>query len=348
MQALRSITLLLLMAIPLLAEQVTLTNGDRMTGTVVKSDGKTLTLKTEFAGTVEIKWSGIKEFVSDQPMVVTSNSSPETASGIVTAKDGTVTVTSSSGTKSIPLSDITGLRSPAEQTAYEKSLHPGLMQGWNGGVNVGFALTAGNSQTDSLSLAFLAARPTPHDKISMYEDTVYAKNNAPGAVPSTTANNNQGGIRYDRNITSRVFDFVNADFQADSLQDLTLRSVFGGGLGFHAIKADRTTLDLLGGVNYTRENYSTFTRNFAALTIGEELMHKFGSSTVLQQKAYLYPDVNDLGDYRATFDFGTVTKLNKWLGWQNSFGDVYVTNPPLGKKKNDVIFTTGLNISFTH
>ena len=45
---------------------------------------------------------------------------------------------------------------------------------------------------------------------------------------------------------------------------------------------------------------------------------------------------------------GTVTKISKWLGWQNQFGDIYVTNPPTGAKKNDVVFTTGLNFAFTH
>ena len=62
---------------------------------------------------------------------------------------------------------------------------------------------------------------------------------------------------------------------------------------------------------------------------------------MLTQKLYAYPDLNDGGEYRATFNFGAVTKLNKWLGWQNAFGDIYVTNPPGGKKQNDVLLTTG-------
>ena len=37
-----------------LADQVVLKNGDRLTGTIVKSDAKSLTLKSEFAGTVTI------------------------------------------------------------------------------------------------------------------------------------------------------------------------------------------------------------------------------------------------------------------------------------------------------
>lgn len=50
-----------------------------------------------------------------------------------------------------------------------------------------------------------------------------------------------------------------------------------------------------------------------------------------------------------TFNLGSVTKLNKFLGWQNQFGDIYVSNPPLGTaSKNDVIFTTGFNLTFVH
>jgi putative salt-induced outer membrane protein len=78
------------------------------------------------------------------------------------------------------------------------------------------------------------------------------------------------------------------------------------------------------------------------------LTHNLSKSTVVAQKLYFYPDLTQTGEYRGTFDLGTVTKINKWLGWQNQLGDIYVTNPPAGKKQNDVIFTTGLNISFAH
>jgi putative salt-induced outer membrane protein YdiY len=187
-----------------------------------------------------------------------------------------------------------------------------------------------------------------HDKLALYANSVYATNDAPGAVPATTANAEQGGIRYDHDITPRMFGFVGADFQADSLQSLNLRSVLGGGLGFHAIKRDTTTLDLLAGLNYTHESYVALTRNFAAATFGDEFMHKLHTSTVLTQSFFVFPDLNNAGEYRTTFNLGTVTKISKWFGWQNAFGDIYVSNPPAGKKKNDVIFTTGLNFTLLH
>ena len=348
----RTLCLLFLLSVVLssnvLADQVVLNNGDRLTGQVVKFDGKNLTIKSEFAGEVNIPWSAVQQITSDQPLQVQS-STGQTAVGPVTTRDGNVEViTKTSGTVTMPKEGIALIRNETEQSAYEKSLRPGFRENWDGGATVGFALTRGNSQTKNLALAFDANRKTLHDKLSLYTNWVYATNDAPGAVPSTSANAQQGGIRYNHDITPRLFGFVGADFQADSLQTLDLRSVFGGGLGFHAIKRDSTTLDLLAGVNYTREKYTAFTRNFAAATLGDEFMHKLYGSTVLTQSFYFYPDFNNTGEYRTTFSFGTVTKISKWLGWQNAFGDIYVSDPPLGKKKNDIIFTTGLNISFIH
>ena len=328
------------------ADQIVLTNGDRLTGTITKSDDKMLAIKTEFAGDVTVQWPAVQEIHSTQPLHLVTRGE-KTLVGTVTTSDGNFAVgTATSGTVNVPKADVTALRNDEEQAAYQKSLHPNLLHGWAGGANVGFALTRGNSETKNLALAFTADRKTQHDDTTMYANTIYATNDAAGAVPSVTANTTQGGARYAHNLTERLFAYGSADFQTDALQGLNLRSVLGGGLGLHVINTDRTTLDLLGGLNYTRESYTTLKRNFAALTLGEELMHKLGVSTVLNEKLYFFPDLNETGEYRATFNLGTVTKLSKWLGWQNAFGDIYVTNPPAGKKQNDILLTTGLNVSF--
>ncbi len=343
-----SLTLLVFFAQFLLADQITLSNGDRLTGTITKADGKTLVIKTEFAGEVTVQWPAISEINSAQPLHVALKSG-QTIVGPVKSTDGSLEVATANAQPIAVTKDaVVSLRSDSEEAAYEKSLHPTLTQGWAGGANVGFALTGGNSETENLAIAFTADRKTTKDHIGMYENSVFAKDNAPGATPSTTAQATQGGARYDRNIDPRLFGFGAADFQTDALQSLDLRSVFSGGLGWHAIMNARTTLDFLGGANYTRENYSSLQRNLIAITVGEELMHKLGKSTVLNEKLYAYPDLNDAGEYRAAFNLGTVTKLSKWLGWQNAFGDIYVTNPPVGKKTNDLQLTTGLNITFSH
>jgi putative salt-induced outer membrane protein YdiY len=347
--------LLLLWAIPSLADQVVLKNADRLTGSITKSDGKVLVIKTDYAGDVTVKFDAIQSITSTGDLNV-SLGGKTVVGPVTTSGDDVVVATRTAGPVEAPKASVTLLRSPAEQAAYEKSLHPGFREGWNGGLNLGFALTRGNSETKNLNIAFNAVRKGFHDKLTLYTNSIYAANDLPTASPHTTANAIGGGARYDHDFSPRVFWFVNGDFYHDALQHLDLRSTGGGGLGWHAIKHDSTTLDLLAGVNYTHEGYAipinppnpSRTRNQAGLTLGDAIMHKVGKGTVITQTLFFYPDLTQTGQYRGTFNFGTVTKLNKWLGWQNSFADIYVSNPPTGTKKNDLQLATGLNISFTH
>ena len=357
--------LVLLMALvgvstALFADQVTLKNGDRLTGTVVKSDGKTLILHTDAADDVTFKMDAVREIKTDNELHVTLKDG-KTAVGPVTTTDGKLVIaTKSEGTVEALTGDVTLIRNDAEQTAYEKAQHPGLMHGWQGGTNVGFSVARGNSQTENLALAFNALHPTANSKITLYESSIYTRNDL--ASPSIVANLTTAGFRYDHDLMPKLFAFGAADYMSNALQDLDLRQVYTGGFGYHAIKNDTTILDFLGGVNYTHETYSNgapipgtgafvsygITNRLVALTLGEELNKKLGKSTVLTQNVDFYPDIQKYrGEYRFTFNVGTVTKINKWFGWQNQFGDIYVSNPPVGAKKNDVLLTTGLNISFT-
>jgi putative salt-induced outer membrane protein len=348
------------------ADQVTLKNGDRLTGKVVKGDGKTLVLHTDAAGDVTIQFSAIQDIKTDQDLHVEMKGGKK-AVGPVTTTDGKLEVaTKTAGTVEAAPADVTVIRNDAEQTAYDKSLHPGLKHGWTGGANVGFSVARGNSETENLALAFNAVHTTLNDKITLYATSVDTTNNL--ATPSTVANLETGGIRYDRNINPRSFGFGEADFGSNALQYLDLRAVYTGGFGYHAIKSDRTILDFLGGVNYTHETYSNgapippvppattspgfvsygVTNRYVALTLTEQLVQKLGKSTVVTQNFNFYPNLQQTGEYRGTFNLGTVTKISKWFGWQNQFSDIYVSNPPTGSKKNDILLTTGLNIAFTH
>jgi putative salt-induced outer membrane protein len=323
---------------PLLADQIVLKNGV-LSGTIEKSDDQELVIKTQCAGEVTVQWPAIQEITSEQPLHVDLKGGKMVVGPVATA-DGRIEVsTKSAGNVETPKDAVLVMRNDGEQLAWERQQHPGLLEGWNGGINVGFGLTGGNSETKNLALAFTGTRTGFDDKLSLYAGSMYSKNDLATAATRVTANTNKGGARYDRDITLHLFGFVNTDFFTDALQDLNLRSVVGGGLGLPAIKRPSTTLDLLGGINYTRENYTQLaplprlSHSFAAAQVGDEFMHKLAKSTLITQRAYVFPDLSDSGEYRATFDLSTVTKISKWIGWQNTFGDVYVTNPPTGEEE---------------
>jgi len=372
----------LLLAIPALADQVILKNGDKLTGTIAKSDGKTLVLKTDYAGDLTIKFDAIQSLTTTGDLHVTA--AGKTAVGPVTTSGNQIVITTkTAGSVEEPLSSVSLLRSPAEEAAYQKKLHPGWDEGWTGGANLGFALTAGNSETKNLNIGLNAVRTGFHDKLTLYETSIYATKDKP-APSQTTANSNAGGIRYDHDFASRVFGFGSGDFFNNALQDLNLRSILGGGLGVHAIKSSNTTLDFLGGIVYTHESFSGLSLptppptctsgtqpscfysksdSSASVSVGDQFMHKLGKNTVLTQSFFLYPSLTQVNIapsedpvdnqrvLRGTFNLGLVSKLNKWLGWQVTFGDVFDNHPPLASppvEKNDITLATGLNFSFAH
>jgi hypothetical protein len=91
------------------------------------------------------------------------------------------------------------------------------------------------------------------------------------------------------------------------------------------------------------------TANQTAGQVGEEFKLKLGKNTSVIQNVAFFPDLTSSeGNYRVNLNFGTVTMIVKRLGWQNNFADTYVTNPPSGKKQNELVLTSGLRIAFLH
>jgi hypothetical protein len=345
-----ALPLLLAFARPLVfADQVGFRNGDRLTGLIMKSDAKSLLIRTVVAGEVTVSWQEIQELRSDLPLHVVLTDGKELV-GQITTREGKFEIVTNRGIiVEASQESVVALRNNAEQLAYEKSQHRSLLHGWNGGLDSGLELTRGNSKTRNFRFAFGAVRKVSREELALYAESLYATDDVAGARPHETANVNRGGARFDHDFISRFFLFANTDFMSDGLQDLNLRSVVGGGTGYHLIKRDNTTLNLLGGANFTRENYVEVQRNLAAGQVGEEFTLKFGKSTSLLQNLAFFPDLTDSGgNYRTNFSLGTVTKIAKWLGWQNNFSDTYVTNPPAGKKQNELVFTSGLHLALSH
>ena len=141
--------LMVLLSSCLFADQIVFKNGDRLTGTIVKSDGKTLVIHTDTADDVTIKYEDIQEIKSDQVLHVGLKGG-KTAVGPVTTSDGKLEIaTKTSGTVEAPKEDVTEMRS---EEAYQKFVHPGLMNGWDGGIDVGFSIARGNARTENLAL----------------------------------------------------------------------------------------------------------------------------------------------------------------------------------------------------
>ena len=329
----------------LYADQVTLKNGDTITGSIVKKDGDKLTVKSEFLGEVSMPWAAVTAVRSDNPLYVVLPSGNQVSGKLSTAENN-VRVEAPAGQQSAPITEISAIRDQTEQAKYERLQHPGLLDLWAGAFDLGLALARGNARTATFTTAFNAARPTRNDKTTVYYNQIYSSATVNGKS-ATTAEAVRGGLSYDHNLSSRLFFNVLNDYEYDRFQNLDLRFVAGGGLGYHALKSERTKLDLLGGGDFNHESFSNHvTRGSGEAFSGDNLSYKVSGLTSLTQSFRMFDNLSRTGEYRINFDLGTATTLRKWLTWQLTASDRFLSNPDFGRKRNDILLTTGVRVTF--
>jgi hypothetical protein len=319
------------------ADQVTLKNGDRITGDVVKKDAKTLTFKTEALGTLTIPWEKVQTLRTDKPV------------NVVFAGDRTEKTTIAEDTS---LADVIALRDETEQQAYERLLSPAWTNLWAGTAALGYAGTKGNAETETLTIGMNAARITRTDKTTVQFNAIRASALV-GALEGATARAIRAGWGYNRNLFGGLFINTFNDYEYDRFQALDLRIVLGGGLGYTPWKTDRGRLDVLGGGAWNRENFSStatrpgFIRSAAELYFGNELSFKLNSVTSMFQNLRVFPNLTNTGEYRLNLDLGANTRLFRWLTWNVALSNRRLSNPVPGRQPNDLLYTTGLGVTFT-
>jgi putative salt-induced outer membrane protein YdiY len=334
------------------ADQVTLKNGDRLSGTILRNDGKNLTMKSEFAGEVTIPWEAVTAVTAPGPLHIGLKDGQTVVGAVSTASDsGKLEITTrDTGAVSASRESVAFMRSKEEEAAYEAEIdryrNPRLVDLWAGFLDIGYATSQGNAKTSSFTIGGDANRATSRDKIDVHYTSLTASS-AVGGKNATTANAKRGGVTYNLNLNKNWFTFGSVDLESDQFQSLDLRFVPAGGLGGHVVKNETTILDLQLGADANREFFSSgLNRTSAEVLLGEELTENFSKATALHQKLTFFPDVSRGGDYRMNFDLSAVTAIKKWFSWQVTASDRLLSSPVIGRKKNDIIFTTGLRVTF--
>ncbi len=337
--------LFLCLACALQADQVVLKNGDTITGAIIKKDGAKLTIKSEFLGLVTMPWTAVKSIRADEPLTAELPNG-QRVKGTVTTKGDVLEVATTSGGQPVPMTTVGALRDPAEELSWERLQHPGILQLWTGTYDAGLALARGNAETDTLTNTINASRVTRDDKITANFSQIYGTARLDG-VASEVASAIHGDWEYNRNVSPRFFVASLNSYDHNQFQDLDLRFVAGGGFGWNSIKSDRANLTLTGGGDYDREAFNGApTRNSGEAYFGNDLLYKFSGVTSITESFRVFPNLTETGQYRFNVGITAVTAISKWLGWHVTATDNFLSNPVLGRERNDLLLSTGLRVTF--
>jgi putative salt-induced outer membrane protein YdiY len=245
---------ILIPAVPAAADQVTLSNGDRITGTIVSLAGSTLTVTTP-NGELRIPWGDVTGLVVEDAILVTIGGADPTEVRIATA-DAAGRATLNPG----------GPVDLLQIAALARRVPPITV---DGGANAGMITTGGNTDVNSLRLdAELALRQSANRY-----SAAAAVNRAKDAGDETADNWNLA-LNYDRFVTERLFLNANSIFTNDQFRDLDLRTALGLGIGYQVLNTPRVRLTANAGLGRVNEDFDagvddsyTAARESAALDI---------------------------------------------------------------------------------
>ncbi|MBI2684806.1 MAG: DUF481 domain-containing protein [Acidobacteria bacterium] len=335
-------------AFSLRADQIVMKNGDKVTGSIVKKDDKNLTIRTEYFGVLTLPWEQVSSVTADKPVNVVIANGPAVEGTLATVGDK-VEVTAGGTKQTVAPADIKVLRNADEQKAYLRMLKPGWGDLWVINANIGIAGTSGNARTATFTTPVNAARVTNSDKTTAYFNFIRASATVNG-INAATAKAIRGGWGYSRNLAPRLFVNTFNDYEYDRFQSLDLRVVLGGGLGYMLWKGERGRLDVIGGGAWNHEKFDPirpllpFTRNSAEIYWGDDFTYKLNSRISLFENYRMFNNMTNTGNYRQNADVGIAAALNRWLTWNATASDRYLSNPVAGRKKNDFLYTMGLGI----
>lgn len=336
------------------ASEITLKNGDRVSGKIVEELDGTVVLETVYAGTIKIAREHIKSIggetkaavasLEKQPLSASASGPSPVANSTVTTSEKTKTPLAATP-KNVPVTPA----APAPPKAMKRLFggkYMGIMDGWDGNANIGFSYTSGNSENTTMTTGLRAVKSGHRDNLTVYARSLWNTNRR-GDRAITTQNAFWGGARYDRDINDRMFTFISYDFERDRPQKLNFRSVAGGGIGRHWIKGEDTQMDvLLGGAwNRTWKKDGDNTDSPEMIN-GVTLKHKFHERMKIQNTFTFYQNVTDISEYRFIFDTTLSTDVTKRVGVFFTVGNRYNNDPFGTSKKNDFLFTTGMKWNF--
>lgn len=134
------------------ADQKTLKDGDRVSGTIVKNDGQIVTIHGKNFCLVTLKWDEIATVNTHQSLNVVLPGRTLKAS-LPTVEDR-IQLAASEGRQMVAASEVVASRNDAEEHAHQRLLHPGVFDLWAISGSLNFAGARGHAETSMPTAPF--------------------------------------------------------------------------------------------------------------------------------------------------------------------------------------------------
>ena len=347
-------------------------NGDRLTGKLDSVTDGNVVFNSDMAGTVTISIDKIKELKSGAQFALLRKGDlpgkTHVPEGSVEVAEGKLTITPPANEPPavVPAADVNYL---IDRASFDKQMShkAGFLTGWSGkitgGANIERSTTTGTTFYAGLSL--VRAIPTvpwmlPRNRTIVNVNEAYGKLSTPvipPTVPATPAsvvitNIFHADAERDEYFNPRLYALADTSFDHNFGQGLQLQQVYGGGIGYTAVKDAKQELDLKADVHYMKQSYisttvdgivtTTPSTNIIGTTFFEGYTRNLPHKMLFTESLNYLPAWNDAKAYSANFNAALILPVFKRLAATIAVADNYLNDPAQFYKKNSFQFIAGV------
>ena len=241
-------------------DQIYLTNGDRLSGTISAYGQGVVTIETRY-GVFDIPFEEIHGTSANTLKAALKTPLFEEKS----IPQGPVETLPSTPTETIPDPVQAGVMADPVVVTTEEETPKWLGAEWSGNINAGASLERGNSDTESLNLDAESVARWNDNRLRINADYNRAKENG-----TLSEDDKSLKAAYDHFLNTKLFWENALEISQDEIDQIDLRLIYSTGLGYQFYERDDLSLSTVAGVGYLREKFengetdSAFTLNWSS------------------------------------------------------------------------------------
>ncbi|MBN1125089.1 MAG: DUF481 domain-containing protein [Sedimentisphaerales bacterium] len=342
-----SISFLILFVLPFLlfaevmkADEVQLTNGDRLTGTVENIIEGKMSFTTEFIGSVTIDMKNVRTFTMKEPAKLVLADGTVLQQSITGSQTDKIKLSGSDliQAQEIALSDIQALNPPEVAPPQ-----------WEGSVSVGLTSVHGNTKSETVQAGATASRRTEKDRTTLGADYGRSKQEDPDTgEDETTENWWKTRAKYDYFFTDRLYGFLEGRYETDKIAKLDRRVIGAAGGGYQWIEKPDINFSTELGVAYLTERFKNDTgnNNETSLHAAYHFDTKLTDKIKFVNDLTYYPSFGRFSDYylTTTAEIRASITENMFTNFRTIFD--YDATPATGQGSTDVKYILGVGWNF--
>lgn len=314
------------------ADIVETKNGARLTGTVTKVEAGSITLSTDYAGTITIKQSEVTRFETEKPLVIRLAGGTTMEGTVSATPDGRLTVTGQDGTIFTSVDKVAATWGPGQPDPAIAQ----LMRKWKYEISFDVSGKTGNSEELGYGGGAKATLEGPEDILKFYTSFAYKRTNGVKSDDKFAI-----GVDYSSYLSERVTWYARDEGGYDNGKDIDFYNVAAAGFGYDFIKnPPKQKLTGRIGLSYRFEDYgdpATEDVRSAGLDLG--LIHSYRfENAQLNNSITVVPSFDDFANYRAIHDSSFEIPLSGNWKFRIGMNNDYTSRPATGVEKLDTTY----------